>query len=280
MAALAVLLGATILSQSHPQIFTQLGLKAMLTQTTIAIEFWPLYIWPAAFLIIFSAMLTGIPTVILFSLLFPFLGLFYSFAALLLCQIFTTFLALIFSIRKNNRIPLEKTLKPSLKNKLQELKLAHSSFAFWARVYYSFPLRSIDALTPVLTPDDQPLLTTIFPASAAILIRMSLPCLWAASLITLIKNISPDPAGDTTAFLLWSSALVAYTLIPRIPELFICPEKVKECLKEIEEMKPAAVKGFDEEIVIDTGKSNKTAAARTAKPAKMPASAPQPETGT
>lgn len=133
-----------------------------------------------------------------------------------------------------DREQYQKSISPSLKSLLWQNQDVFMSFAFWARIYFAFPLRTVDYLTPMIQPDEKQLGSTLAPAAAAIFVRMLLPTLWLQSLLTLAVNLSPHPSTDVSMFLLWSSALVVYTMIPRIPELFVCPESIKPVLAQIE----------------------------------------------
>lgn len=102
------------------------------------------------------------------------------------------------------------------------------------------PLHTVDFLTPMIQPDEEHLGKTLIPSAAAIFLRMLIPTFWLDSALALVKNLAPDTAAGTS-FLLWSSALIAYTMMPRIPELFICPDAVKKITEQIE--KPPVNKG-------------------------------------
>lgn len=228
-------------SPEKPEIFTQIGLKAELTKLSVGLEFLPYYYWAAIFALINIAFLFGVPSILVFALLFPLMGFLSSFAIVFLCQVFTSFVAMILAWRRID----SARIHPAIKSLLGQNKESFASFAFWSRLYYSYPLRTLDMLTPAIHPDDQPLTSTVFPAGTAIFLRLMIPSLWCESLIVLIKNISSDPAADSARFLFWSSALVAYTMVPRVPELFICPDNLKPILNKIETAQEPKIESLD-----------------------------------
>lgn len=242
---------AFYISGQNPEFLTTAGLKAWTTQISVALEYMPDWIWAAVFAAIVALQLTGVPAVIIFACLYPIAGFYMAFFTILLCQIFSSFLAIRNSWKKFNQNRLNIKFSPALKNMLPEIKENSASFAFWSRIYFAFPLRTIDFLTPLVSSDEKNITADFLPLSSAIALRMIIPALWVESLLKLVKNFSPDPGADAAMFLAWSSALVAYTLIPRIPELFICPSKIKGFLTELEKYEaPADKKNLDDEFVL------------------------------
>lgn len=226
--ALAIIFST--LAGANPTNLTQIGIKEAFTKLSVSLEFMPFHVWPAIFALITLAFLLGTPSILIFGTMLPLIGFFSSFLVVWLCQIFTTIIATLWAWRKVD----QSKLQPQLLAILHKNRNSYISFAFWSRIYYAFPLRTVDMLTPQIHPDDEPLLATIGPAAAAILLRLVIPALWFESLLKLIQNFSADPGGDSAKFLLWSSALVAYTMIPRVPELFICPKALQPVLEAIE----------------------------------------------
>jgi hypothetical protein len=226
--------GFWILADHNPEILSQLEIKAAITRLAISLEFLPLWVWPLLFGGIVLAMLLGMPSIIVFAVIFPLFGFYTAFAIVFMSQVFTSYMAIFVAFRKASSGQLPQLLNPDQKEKLFQVGDAFASFAFYGRVYYSIPLRTVDLMTPMVHPPEEPLLRTSLPVCAAIFIRMLLPTLWCESFFNLFKNISTDPGADSAAFLFWSSALVAYTLIPRVPELFICPDHLKPVIEKIE----------------------------------------------
>ncbi|MDD3146191.1 MAG: hypothetical protein PHD82_02720 [Candidatus Riflebacteria bacterium] len=211
---------------TQPDLSSKTGIKNFLTSLAISAEFLPMWAYPAFFLGAFIFMAAGVPSIIIFAILLVLKGFVWAFLLTWASQILVSFFALAWSRRK-----FDHSRQHPVYNQLRGLSDDSWSFAFWSRVYYAFPLRTIDSYTPALQSDGN-----IFTAVAsAVAIRMLLPSLWLDSVITLATSLGNDPAQDLTMMLLWSSAIVVYTLIPRVHELFICPAKIKKALYSIEE---------------------------------------------
>ena len=221
---------AFFVSSGATQLFSQVALKAELTKIQIAAEFAPIWLWPAGFVVIILLMLAGVPSVIFFTLL----SLTSGFLIACILTFFAQFIATFIAMRRSWKAQTIDTVSPQLEELLQETTKEFASFAFWSRVYYSCPLRSIDALTAHVHPQEQPLYQSLIPAGAALIVRMTIPIFWVDSLINLLTNVSPDPSSAETQMLFWSSALIVYTMMPRIPELFICPANTRKVLLALE----------------------------------------------
>jgi len=222
-----------LISGSNPELLTQTGLKAELTGISVQAEFQPLWVWPLIFFAITILMLTGIPSLLPFAFLMIVSGFYPAFIITLLCQVFVTRICIHRAWKIADSDTYQKSVQPGLKSLLWQNQENYMKFAFWGRVYFAYPLRSIDYLTPMIQPDEKHLSSTLLPAAAAIFLRMLVPSLWLHSLLRLAVNVAPNPASDASMFLLWSSALVAYTMMPRVPEFFICNESVRPVLSEI-----------------------------------------------
>ena len=222
-----------VISGSNPELLTQAGLKAELTNISVQAEFQPLWVWPLVFFVVTILMLTGIPSILPFAFLMIVSGFYPAFTITFLCQVFVTRICIHRAWKIADSDSYQKSVRPGLKSKLWLNQENFMKFAFWSRVYYAYPLRSIDYLTPMIQPDEKHLSSTLLPSAAAIFLRMLIPSLWLHALVRLAVNVAPDPARDVSMFLLWSSALVAYTMMPRIPEFFFCHDSVKPILSEI-----------------------------------------------
>lgn len=221
---------AFTLNSENPELFTKAGLKTEITRISVNADLAPIWLLPTIFASTALLMLTGLPSIVFFGLLLILKGFPIALAITYFCQLIATFISMMLA----NRSYRAAKLPAQLIELLKATQNNYQSFAFWSRLYYSFPLRTIDSLTPMVHPESRPLFESLMPAAPAIFIRMLIPALWLESLTVVLSNFSPDPAMDATRLLLWSSALIAYTMIPRVPELFICPEKVKKILLKIE----------------------------------------------
>ena len=219
-------------SGSQEALLTRIGLKNTLTELAVACELLP---WTHSIGLLALALiliLAGVPSVIVFTPLLITKGFVAAYILTLAGQTGASFISILLAFRR---------FRPSgskLEFKLTALTDRFREFAFWSRIYYAFPLRTIDSMTPVIHPDDQPIHTIIPRIFGAIAIRMLIPSLWINSLIQLLTSLNYNPEGDAKSLLIWTSALVVYTLIPRVPELFICPADIREALFIVEN--PAA----------------------------------------
>ncbi|MBU1106757.1 MAG: hypothetical protein KKB51_08840 [Candidatus Riflebacteria bacterium] len=252
-------------SLARPEILTQIGLKAELTRLSVMAEYQPLWLWPLVFLAITLLMMMGVPSLICFAGLLGILGFYVAFIITFLCQVFVTRISIHRAWKRADSVAYQQSINPALKSLLWQNQEKFKTFAFWARVYFAYPLRTIDFLTPMIQPDEEHLGKTLTPAAAAIFLRMLIPTFWLDSVLTLIKNVAPTSTADTSTFLLWSSALIAYTMIPRVPELFVCPEAVKRIVEQIEKPPVDKTKSSskNENTQAETPETGKT---RTKKP--------------
>jgi len=239
LAILGLAILTWLITGSNPELMTQAGLKAELTSISVQAEFQPLWVWPLLFFVVTILMLTGIPSLLPFAFLMIVSGFYPAFIITFLCQVFVTRICIHRVWKTADSDSYQKSVRPGLKSLLWQNQENFMKFAFWSRVYYAYPLRSIDYLTPMIQPDEKHLGSTLIPAAAAIFLRMLIPSLWLHALVRLAVNVAPNPAGDVSMFLLWSSALVAYTMIPRIPEFFLCNDAIRPILSEIDRSAPA-----------------------------------------
>ncbi|PKL46097.1 MAG: hypothetical protein CVV42_17590 [Candidatus Riflebacteria bacterium HGW-Riflebacteria-2] len=260
--ALALAVTMWLASGTNPEILTQPGLKAALTEISVRAEFQPLWVWPGLFFAVTILMLTGVPSILPFAFMMVVSGFYTAFIVTFLSQVFVTRICIHRAWKIADRDSYQKSLQPALKSLLWQSQEHFMQFAFWSRVYFAYPLRTVDYITPMIQPGEKQLSSTLLPAAAAIFLRMLIPSFWLHSLIRLAVNVAPDPAGDASVFLLWSSALVAYTMIPRVPEFFVCSDSVRPILTAIG--RPAKV-------------MQNSADAKTAKPGNSDTKSPQVE---
>lgn len=217
-----------ITAGSQETLLTRSGLKNALTQISVACELLPWTHNIALLILALVLMLAGVPSVIVFTPLLIARGFVPAYILTLAGQTGASFISIMLAFRRF------RTTGSNLEFKLATLAGRFREFAFWGRVYYAFPLRTIDSITPVLHPDNQPLHSIMPQIFGATAIRMLIPSLWVNSLIQLLTSLNHNPDGNAQSLLIWTSALVVYTLIPRVPELFICPAAIKEALFIVE----------------------------------------------
>ncbi len=225
--AIAVYL-LVMIAGSQEALLTRSGLKNTLTELAVACELLP---WTHSLGLLTLALLlimAGVPSIIVFTPLLITKGFLAAYILTLAGQTGASFISILLAFRRFRPAGSE------LEFKLTGLTDRFREFAFWSRIYYAFPLRTIDSMTPVLHPENQPIHTIMPRIFFAIAIRMLIPSLWVNSLIQLLTSLSYNPEGDSKSLLLWTSALVVYTIIPRVPELFICPADIREALFIVE----------------------------------------------
>ncbi len=244
----------------QPDLTSKTSIKSCLTDLAVSAEMQP---WWVYLLFIAGALLTmaaGVPSITVFTSILLIKGFYPAF-------IFTWTAQTIVSFAIMSRACKTKSINnAALARKLPNLESSGGSFAFWSRIYYEFPLRTIDSITPIIKPAGYSISETITAIAPAIGIRLLIPSLWMNSFLIMISSFDHNPAGDINAFLMWSSALVVYTMIPRIPELFLCPRELQPILYAIEET--SANEKFPSEPEIPASIFNQ----RNGKPNAAPAS--------
>jgi len=220
---------------SQEALLTRSGLKNAITEIVVACELLPLTHSIGLLMVAFLLILAGVPSIIIFTPLLLAKGFVAAYILTLAGQTGASFVSILLAFRRF------RPTGSKLEFKLTALTEKFREFAFWSRVYYAFPLRTIDSMTPALHPENQPLHTIMPRVFGAIAVRMLIPSLWVNSLIKLLTSLNYNPDGDAKSLLIWTSALVVYTLIPRVPELFICPADIREALFIVESPSSGAV---------------------------------------
>lgn len=224
-----ILLAVFLASISENDSLTQTGLKILLTKYQIWFEALPVWSYLTIILASILLLFAGIPTV---CIVFPLLllkGCTFAFIVGASCQIVTTLLAMWISYKREPVI-----VSPSLSKSLSENQSDFQSFAFWSRVYYNIPLRTIDRLTPLVHNDKEALFSSLIAASSAILIRICIPTLLLKYIIDQFTLLAHNPTLSSEKLIFWAIVLITYTLLPKMPEVMICPDKVKKVIFELE----------------------------------------------
>ena len=66
------------------------------------------------------------------------------------------------------------------------------------------------------------------------MIRICIPTLLLKHAVDQFTVLEPNPELEHTKLIVWAIILIIYTIIPKVPELMICPKKVKKVILEIE----------------------------------------------
>jgi hypothetical protein len=226
--ALISLLLVAYLFRLHPENLGKPELKQFFTRLSVNAEFLPLYLIPVYFIIVTSLLLLGCPTFMIFPPLYLILGFTMSFTIVVATQLCASIIAIYYSRKKS----LFRDIPPGIMVSLAGTSA--TDFSFWTRLYINFPQRTIDMIAAGLLKSDERNTRLLVPTLLATILRNFLPSIWFASFIHLTTGISVDQAQATSNFLIWSSLLVAYVALPKVPELLICKSSIKPILNDIE----------------------------------------------
>lgn len=188
-----------------------------------ALPIWAMALICVGFIV---AALIGVPTPLIFAILLMHFDFYKAFALALFCQILVSGFAIRISKRYKNNGVFDDKLVTEL-TKINEHAL---SFMFWARVYSLFPLRTIDLMTPYLFQKPIKLYKIASAVSLALFFRMIVPF----NLIFAALKLNGCFVGSLPSlwhnFIFWSITMLVYVIIPRAPEIIICPNVLKKAL--------------------------------------------------
>ncbi len=209
--------------------FSQTGMKVLLGRFQVSFENLPIWNYVLFIIISIALMIIGVPSVYV---VIPFMLLkncTYAYIIAVACQITASLLSMWISYKSTPVI-----VSDILKEKLEANKDTFQSFAFWSRLYYNIPLRTVDNLTPLVHNNEHSFYNSLIAASCAIMIRICIPTMLLKHVIEQFTLLEPNPELEYNKLLIWGTVLIAYTVIPKIPELMICPKIVKKVIFEIE----------------------------------------------
>ena len=209
--------------------FSPAGIKVLLTRAQVEFEMMPFWVYPLAFIVTVGLMLLGIPSIYFVIPVLLLKSCTFAFLWVVACQMVACFIAMEISYKIE---PLEVT--ELLAKKLSYNETNFQSFAFWARVYYNIPLRTVDRITPLVHNSETGLYNSLIAAASAILIRICIPTLLVKYAIDFFTFLEPNPELERSKLLLWATVLIIYTVLPKAPELLPGPKRVKMVIKEME----------------------------------------------
>lgn len=239
-----LLLGALTahLLRLYPETLGRAELKDFFTRISVDAEFLPLYAFPAIFLIVYGLILLGCPSFLVFPPLYLLSGFTLAFCFTVGAQLAASLTTIYYSRKK----ALHQAIPYRIISAIIATKISAGEFCFWTRLYINYPQRTIDLLASVLLKDHQKNSSLLLPTLAATALRNLLPAIWTANVISLITDISINQNQATSSFLFWSSLLVAYIALPKVPELLICKANIKPVLEDIENWNSAKASAEDE----------------------------------
>lgn len=208
---------------------SQTGMKILLSKLQVGFENLPVWYYVGIIFLAITLMLIGVPSICILLPLMLLKNCTFAFVITCVCQFTSSLIAMWLSYKSSSYdIPDE------LKNKLEANKDNFQSFAFWSRLYYNIPLRTIDKLTPLVHNNNESFFSSLIAATSAIMIRICIPAMLLKHIVDQFTLLEPNPELEYSKLLIWAIVLIVYTVLPKIPELIICPQKVKKVIYEIE----------------------------------------------
>ena len=209
--------------------YSQTGMKVFLGRFQLMFENLPIWTYIVIVFISIGLMYIGVPSVCIVLPLMLLKNCTFAYIVAVLFQFTACLLSMWMSYKTTPVI-----ITDILKKKLEANKDSFESFAFWSRLYYNIPLRTIDQLTPLVHNNEHCFYNSLLPAASAIMIRICIPTLLLKHVVDQFTVLEPNPELEHTKLLIWAIVLIVYTVIPKVPELMPCPKKVKKVILEIE----------------------------------------------
>lgn len=208
---------------------TKIGIKALLTRVQTNFEMLPLWSYAVMILTAILILLAGAPSICIIFPLILVKNTTFAFIVVAACQTLASLIAMWIAHNSTN-IEISDVLKDKLENNKEDFQ----GFAFWSRLYYNIPLRTIDWLSPLVHNKSEAFYNSLIAAASSIMIRICIPTLLAKHAIYQFTLLEPNPELAYTKFLIWGTVLIVYTLMPKVPELMPCPDRVKKVILELE----------------------------------------------
>ncbi|MFZ5951352.1 MAG: hypothetical protein ACOYXC_11650 [Candidatus Rifleibacteriota bacterium] len=175
-------------------------------------------------------LLAGCPSVIIFSIIYLISGFAVAFFSVSAAQMLASLITIYWS-RKRGKAAL---LPSGMAQAIISAGISPGSMTFWPRLYLTYPLRTIDLILASIIPENEPSKKYYLPGFLAIIMRNVLPFIWATYFLGLFFTINLNPEQASSDFLVWSSLLLIYIAVPKVPELLPCKASIKPILQDIE----------------------------------------------
>jgi hypothetical protein len=195
---------------------TQAGMKVFLTRIQVGFEALPIWSYLVVILISIFLLFLGVPSIFILIPLMLLKNATFAFICTCLCQFVSSLLAMWISYKTNPSWVSEK-----LNAKLIDNQDTYLYFAFWSRLYYNIPLRTVDQLTPYVHNKENSFYYSLVPAACAIMIRICIQTLLVKHIVDQFTLLAPNPDLEYKKFFIWSIVLLIYTILPKVPELMI-----------------------------------------------------------
>ncbi len=172
------------------------------------------------------AFLVGVPTILVFLPLMVLLGAAGAFLIVVSAQVFGTWSVLGLCGRKGFSGAIDDPQAVLLRTG----KPLPGSMAFWPRLYILFPQRTIDAGLSYLVEKTAPKGEILFWSLAGTMLRVFPTALFAWSGVHLVIDFKPFEETLVSSLLLSIALMVVSYLLPKIPEILVCPDSLKPFL--------------------------------------------------
>ncbi|MEW6712015.1 MAG: hypothetical protein AB1403_19485 [Candidatus Riflebacteria bacterium] len=175
-------------------------------------------------------LLAGCPSVIIFSIIYLVSGFTVAFFSVSAAQMLASLITIYWSRKRNKAAQLPAGMTQSIIS----AGVSPAAMTFWPRLYLTYPLRTIDLIVASIIPENEQSKRFYLPGFLAIILRNVLPFFWATYFLGLFFTINLNPEQASSDFLIWSSLLLIYIAVPKVPELLPCSAVIKPILQDIE----------------------------------------------
>ncbi len=212
--------------------FSKESFKSAFVGFSVFMDSLPIWALTIASFVIVILFYLGVPT----SFVFVFLLIAYGFYTAFILSIFTQGLVSIFSVylsyRNGNKeeAQSEGNLDEKLVLELKNMQDQSKGFVFWSRVYNLFPLRTMDLMTAFVVAEKSKVKNHIVFIFFGLIVRMIIPFSLINSIYRLLSTVGGNSSELWNNFFLWSFLMLVFVIIPRAPEIMICPQRFKKPL--------------------------------------------------
>lgn len=208
--------------------FSDISLKPVVDEFGLIYEQQPNWFIYAAIGVITFLTIFGLPSMVTFILAYLYLNDFQykyyiSFSIVLFAQVaasyFTIFVSRLLSLRRDViKTEFEKVL---------DSPIIENHYAFWTRLYFFLPLRTIDSHTPRVAHPKTPIRKIMLYGLPAIILRLLLPTLWFKIFIDCFATIPLNKGVEYTKLAIVSFLLSGLFYINKSKKYCVYPHDLK-----------------------------------------------------
>jgi hypothetical protein len=206
--------------------FSAQGIKSSRITMSVAVASLPIWALCLIAVLFVLAGLVGAPTPLMFTLFLMQYSFHKAFALALVCQLIISW----FSIRIANGYKGNGALDEKLVTELEKLTDTPLAFIFWSRIYNIFPLRTLDLMTPYVALKPMKAYKLLPALALALFFRMLIPFNLIYATLKLFGCFVGSLPSLWHSFIFWNITMIVYMIIPRAPEIMICPNHLKKAL--------------------------------------------------